>query len=199
MNTCIMCNKTGKKHRINKNLKQVEWCIDCSKDDKFKFLKQSYRNRMQVSKKENKVFNWSIKDYFSFAFSNNFNTLFDNWLTNNKVRHLTPSIDRIIPGCKGGEYSPQNCRWVTLGENIAAQTEQQIQGGKGFPSHLKGTVNTGNNKAKGVIVIDTITNTTVEYRTLKEASNKIGQSQRNISYFKNRTTKLKGRYWIKTK
>lgn len=56
----------------------------------------------------------SREDFYSWAMSKEFVSMFDTWKASDYDRRLCPTVDRIDPS-KG--YLPENMRWLTHSEN----------------------------------------------------------------------------------
>lgn len=110
------------KETVYKNMKAhlkydvtMEWLLNFKDIEKLKFLNRS------ITKNRNKVgFTTEIYKNFieKFYIDEQFNSIYETWIQNNKYKYLKPSLDHIIPISKNGSsIDLDNLQFLTWFEN----------------------------------------------------------------------------------
>ena len=93
----------------------MEWLLNFKDIEKLKFLNRS------ITKNRNKVgFTTEIYKNFieKFYIDEQFNSIYETWIQNNKYKYLKPSLDHIIPISKNGSsIDLDNLQFLTWFEN----------------------------------------------------------------------------------
>lgn len=79
-------------------------------------LYNTIRSRVQRNKDYQGLHLLTREEFYAWAFSEEFERLFEEYKKSGWDRKLAPSVDRIVPE-KG--YAAPNMRWLTVSENSA--------------------------------------------------------------------------------
>lgn len=91
-----------------------EWLVSFPDIDKLKLLNDCITNR---SGRFDVSTEW-YKDYINrFYYDKKFSDIYFKWLESGKDKYLKPSIDHMIPRCKGGGNGIGNIQFITWFEN----------------------------------------------------------------------------------
>jgi len=122
-NGIILVYKNMKNH-LRTNV-ELEWLMKFEDIEKLKFLNKSIVRRRDCGDYDKEFY---ISFINKFYYDEKFNNIYNNWLMNKSDNYLKPSIDHIIPKCKGGDlFDINNIQFLTWFENKCKSDISQIK------------------------------------------------------------------------
>ena len=94
----------------------LEWLCKFEDFDKLKFLNKQITNKDGTRFCNDKE--WYKSFIEKFYYDNQFNNLYQKYLSSNKDKYKKPSLDHILPRAKGGTNDLFNLRFITYLENM---------------------------------------------------------------------------------
>lgn len=94
----------------------LEWLCQFVDFEKLRFLNKQVINKDGTRFCESRE--WYISFIEKFYYDEQFNKLYQNYLTSGKNKYKKPSLDHILPRSKGGTNELSNLRFITYLENM---------------------------------------------------------------------------------
>jgi hypothetical protein len=114
--------KMTRDHVIKNMVGHIKYDVDVEFYSEFEDIeKVKYLNRMLARERVSKHFNTEKYIAFikKFYYDEQFNKVYNTWITNGKDQWASPSLDHKIPISKGGTYDIENLQILTWFENRA--------------------------------------------------------------------------------
>lgn len=110
----------SRKHKLQNMASHIKYDVDIEFYNEFEDIeKLKCLNKMLTKDRVSIHFDTErYKEFIhKFYYDKQFNTIFNNWISNNKDKWWKPSLDHIYPSSKGGTYDLDNLQILTWFEN----------------------------------------------------------------------------------
>lgn len=113
-----MGKKMNKSSRFHNMFKSLNYEISFDELVKFEDIDKIILLNRLIAKTRDRIDNSQYFNFLSkFYYDENFNRIYENWISSGKNTYLKPSIDHIVPISKGGTNDLYNLQILTWFEN----------------------------------------------------------------------------------